>query len=453
MLLEVQAIIDMAEEKSGQPIPWTSAVPGAAFNWTSVEETYRRRLPDTFKTGKKNKNQVSQYVKYNGMETDKYHVCVVPYQSQATGPDSGFTEGKQFPACEYWDNTWSEETAEAKGYFKPFATDYANRIQGTDANMYGRPVLSEKIAVFVSDIYRSLFIEHQKDVDWRGVTLKRYGLQKKDMLNATANPENAQYYNFAPSGMENTTGAAGIPVFVSFPHFYEGDPRLVSAVKGLDPNINRHETFIDVEPQTGLLAHAEKKLQVNYLMESYSLPSPSEPDSADLAQGVCHNITDLENKLIDAGVDPSQLPTFTCDNPQVESLFTCWAAPADWKMQNDAIYFPYGWCSEAMQLPDSTADDLNNSLFMIDDLAAEIRFWSLIVAGLCFAVLCAMVCNIYNMDHDAKQAALMKQFKESGVHVSGTPSEPLLNASAPPAAAASNSSSVARRPEYEPNSA
>ena len=264
------------------------------------------------------------------------------------------------------------------------------------------------------------------------------------------NPENAQYYNFAPSGMENTTSAAGIPVFVSFPHFYEGDSRLVAAVKGLDPNFNRHETFIDVEPQSGLLVHAEKKLQINYLMTSYYLPKPSEPDSADIANGVCHNITDLEQKLIDSGVvDPSQVPTLNCDNPVVQSLFTCWATPADWKMQDDAVYFPYGWVSEAMQLPDSTADDLNNSLFLIDDVAEGIRFWSLVIAGLCFAILCAMVCNMWNLSHDARQAHLLKQFKQGSMQISGatnSTTQPLLDASAP-------SDSAVRAPEYEPISA
>lgn len=61
LLLEVQNILYVVQNKSanGTVIPWTSAVPGASFNWTSVEETRRRRSPDKLKTGKKNPNQVS----------------------------------------------------------------------------------------------------------------------------------------------------------------------------------------------------------------------------------------------------------------------------------------------------------------------------------------------------------------------------------------------------------
>ncbi len=338
-------------------------------------------------------------------------------------------------------NSWNETVAEDKGYVRPFATDYANRVMGTDANMYGRPVRSEKIQVFVSDIYRSLYIEHQADVDWNGVTLRRYGLQTKDMLNAAENPENAQYYNFAPSGMENTTQAAGIPVFVSFPHFYLGDPSLVAAIKGLDPNIHRHETYIDVEPQTGLLARAEKKLQVNYLMTNYEMPK-TEDDTITLAHAICANITEVEALLIASNQldDPDSLPKFSCNSSLVTNLFTCLNAPSTWAFQNDAIYFPYGWANEQMTLPDSTADDLNDSLFLVDDLAEELRFWCLIISGLCFAVLLAMLLNSYCDQQDRRKEYLQKAFREGGVLVNNT--EPLISSSssAPPANGASFSS-------------
>lgn len=39
VLMEVQRIIDAYQ----LDIPWTSAVPGATVNWTTVEDTRRRR--------------------------------------------------------------------------------------------------------------------------------------------------------------------------------------------------------------------------------------------------------------------------------------------------------------------------------------------------------------------------------------------------------------------------
>jgi hypothetical protein len=61
LLEEVQVMLNAVTNKSANHtvIPWTTAVPGAATNWTSVEDTRRRRNPDVYKTGKKNPNQVS----------------------------------------------------------------------------------------------------------------------------------------------------------------------------------------------------------------------------------------------------------------------------------------------------------------------------------------------------------------------------------------------------------
>lgn len=59
LLTEMQVLLDAVANKTGEAIPWTAAVPGAATNWTSIEETRRRKNPDTNKTGKKNPNQVS----------------------------------------------------------------------------------------------------------------------------------------------------------------------------------------------------------------------------------------------------------------------------------------------------------------------------------------------------------------------------------------------------------
>lgn len=54
-------ILDAIQNKSanGTAIAWTTAVPGASVNWTSIDDVRRRKNPDVFKTGKKNPNQVS----------------------------------------------------------------------------------------------------------------------------------------------------------------------------------------------------------------------------------------------------------------------------------------------------------------------------------------------------------------------------------------------------------
>jgi hypothetical protein len=355
--------------------------------------------------------QVGQYVMYQNM-TEMWS-CVVPVLSQNA---SEYVEGVQFPACAYFQyvptqpipvilfyiyppfidyctihrHDWTDEQAIRAGYRKPFATDYANRIHGTNGNGFGRPVTSDQVGLFLFEIYRSCFAAYKEDHDWYGVTVRRFGLQPKDLENATTNPANAQFYNFAPSGMENTTAAFGIPVFVSFPHFLHGDPSLVAAVEGLSPNTDVHDSVFDVEPQTGLPTLAHKRLQVNYQMQDRTLPQ-TDPDNQALANAICANISDVIESLASHKIYTRNLTSLSCNMTLFNDLFTCLNAPADWRMYNGEVFFPYGWVDESFLLPESDADDVKNSLYLIDTMGGQVQFWSLVAAGILFAIILAML--------------------------------------------------------------
>jgi len=45
-----------------------------------------------------------------------------------------------------------------------------------------------------------------------------------------------------------TTGlsAAGAPLMMSFPHFYNGEPSLFERIDGLRPNAVRHDGYLDI---------------------------------------------------------------------------------------------------------------------------------------------------------------------------------------------------------------
>lgn len=125
LLLEITEIIKRIENKTGAVIPWTAAVPGASTNWTSPEDVVRRTMPSVLKTGKRNTNQVSQYRLFNNM--NHLYACIAPMKSQNL---SAYIEGEQFPSCAYFNSSWTNEEAEAAGYTSPFATPFANIIEG-----------------------------------------------------------------------------------------------------------------------------------------------------------------------------------------------------------------------------------------------------------------------------------------------------------------------------------
>lgn len=392
ILLQVQSIIDRLQNSSAASsfnvtlngtIPWTSAVPGPTVNWTSEAEVRRRKNRDTFKTGKKNSRQVGLYENYQNM-TAVWN-CIHPSRNQNSGT---YQEGKEFPACAHFQRDWTDAEAKAHGYVQPFGSAFANRVEGSDCTLFGRPMTSKKVQLFLSDIYRSAFAIHTEDVSWyHGIPLRRYGIQYIDMLNASMNPNNAQYFTLGPMGLLNLTQALNLPCFASFPHFYMGDSRLVAAVGGMNPVQDIHQTVVDIEPQTGALVRAHKRLQVNYQIDSYPIPQMSS-EFYSFGEQICYNVSDIVTTLIDAGVlTPGNITAYQCDTLLQSSFFQCLATPSNWQVENDRIFFPYGWVHEYVELPESEATSWNNSLFLADRVANAIRLWSLVAAGLLLAVL------------------------------------------------------------------
>lgn len=410
LLLGVSAIIAQLEAKSGQDIPWTASVPANSWNWSSYEDVVRRRMPDVYKTGKKNPHQIGQYVSYNNMKI--FHNCVSPMDSQ---DPNGYTEGEEFPSCAYFDPSWTQEEAEEKGYVRPFASDWANRIEGTDGNTYGRPVTSQNIQIFSYDIYRSGYMGFRGNVyDWHGVKLRRYGIREKDMYNVTLSPQNADYYAYGWSGVENLTICQNLPVFVSFPHFYLADSRYVSSVVGLSPNALAHDTYVDIEPQTGMLARAMKRIQVSYQLFDTHLPELSE-STVDTANYLCGNLSTLNQFL---PVVPQCNVTIPLD------FVECMNEPSTWYFDGGNVMIPMGWVQESVVMPQSSADELND-LFLVDDMATQIRFWSLVIAGACAFIIALLLYNNYEFEKRRGVDKSLYQKIDANQTV-GNPTAPLL---------------------------
>lgn len=384
ILENVQKLLDIVAVKTdgNVTIPWTTAVPGTSTNMTTIADTRRRFAPTTTYTGKKNRNQASQLINFRNM-TEVYN-CLSPMNSQN---QSQYKEGEEFPACEYFQSDWNATVAMEKGYSSPFNSSYANRIRGSDGNSYGRPIDSNKVQVFVFDIFRSLFIEKVSQVDWHGVTLHRYQIQTKDLQNATANPENEQYYDFGPSGLLNVSLASGIPSFASKPHFLGGDSSLVAGVEGLAPMRDVHETFIDIEPQTGVLASAHKRLQVNFQVSSLSFPT-TKNDTLQNIENIC-----LEINAIYISIGSNI--TIDCNLTALSPILTCLSQPASYNISNDKMIYPYGWADEHFELPESVSRDLKSTLFYLEEIADAIQFWCLVIAGSLFITMLSMIYIVY----------------------------------------------------------
>ncbi len=379
--IEVQPNISAATgSNTSLTSTWSIAVPGAAVNYTTEAFTSKMKSPVVQKTGLKNPKEIALYVSYNNMTTQ--YICIAPLGSgNKTGQVPPYNKGTDFAACPHFQLGWNKSMAESQGYTLAFATDFANRIDGCDGNQYGRPLRSDKIILYVSDIYRTVFIQHTSNEDWHGVSLRRYRLQQKDLYNATMNPNAAQYYQFGPNGMENLTAAVGFPSWVSKPQFLDGDAKLVEAIEGLSPNINDHDSYLDMEPMTGLFARAAKRLQLNYVLYDWYAPNISTDAAIDLSK-IC------EDPVVTGADDPTYLKKCQL----MVKMFECLSIPSTWTFENGEVYYPYAWAEESFELSADDAQGIRDSLYLFRNASEQTGIWCIALSSAFILAVIVVVC-------------------------------------------------------------
>uniref|UniRef100_A0A2R9AZE8 Scavenger receptor class B member 2 n=1 Tax=Pan paniscus TaxID=9597 RepID=A0A2R9AZE8_PANPA len=111
----------------------------------------------------------------------------------------------------------------------------------------------------------SVYITFSDYESVQGLPAFRYKVPAEILANTSDNagfciPEG----NCLGSGVLNVSICKnGAPIIMSFPHFYQADERFVSAVEGMHPNKEDHETFVDINPLTGIILKAAKRFQIN----------------------------------------------------------------------------------------------------------------------------------------------------------------------------------------------
>lgn len=156
--------------------------------------------------------------------------------------------------------------------------DYCNQIKGTDGSIFSPfTTPSHNLSIFSTDICRSINLIYNS-------TTKVYHIPTHIF---TIPPETFQSYHFTPenecfcvpnklkclkSGVLDISACKmGAPIVVSLPHFLYADSSYLHGVTGLHPSSNLHQTNLFVEPLTGIVLKAEKRLQINFFVENYPL--------------------------------------------------------------------------------------------------------------------------------------------------------------------------------------
>nr|XP_056711647.1 lysosome membrane protein 2 [Euleptes europaea] len=150
----------------------------------------------------------------------------------------------------------------------------SNMINGTDGSSF-HPLIDpeETIYIFASDFCRSLYLTYEKYVTVKGIPAYRFVPPASLYASGAINKNNAGFCvpagNCPGAGVLNiSTCMKGVPILLSPPHFYQSDEKYVKDIDGMHPKKEDHETFLDINPTTGLLVRACKRLQINTYVRS-----------------------------------------------------------------------------------------------------------------------------------------------------------------------------------------
>lgn len=152
-------------------------------------------------------------------------------------------------------------------------TDECNRLDGSDGSQFPPITLSRKskLYVFHKDLCRRFPLVYKEDIEIvPGVTAFRFQAPRNVFDTPITNPDNDCYYTSEmnpPKGVFNSSPCNGAPVMMSFPHFYLGDPELRQDIRGLSPNPELHETFVDVHSKLGVSLGGRSRFQVNIMLQ------------------------------------------------------------------------------------------------------------------------------------------------------------------------------------------
>uniref|UniRef100_A0A914Z9C6 Uncharacterized protein n=1 Tax=Panagrolaimus superbus TaxID=310955 RepID=A0A914Z9C6_9BILA len=75
-----------------------------------------------------------------------------------------------------------------------------------------------------------------------------------------------------PTGLLDASGCKKGPVAFSLPHFLESDKIVQQFFPRSKPDPSKHQTYLDIEPTSGTVFAARKRLQINAVCGG--LPTP-----------------------------------------------------------------------------------------------------------------------------------------------------------------------------------
>ncbi|XP_017115750.1 protein peste [Drosophila elegans] len=127
------------------------------------------------------------------------------------------------------------------------------------------------VYMYMPKMCRAIPLDYTETVTVHGVTAYKFSGTKHAVDNGTMYPDTKCYCVYGkcmPVGVINIGPCAfNASVYMSYPHFYLADPSFLEAIDGLQPEREKHEFFMTLEPNAGVPMDVGGGFQANYYME------------------------------------------------------------------------------------------------------------------------------------------------------------------------------------------
>ncbi|XP_051154988.1 scavenger receptor class B member 1 [Leptopilina boulardi] len=151
-----------------------------------------------------------------------------------------------------------------------------NSIRASEGSFFPpRDVTGENIVhVWDKDLCRILPIEYRGPSDKDGIRADLY-TPADNVFDPPSNktPDNECFCPEDPStcppkGLQDISPCQySAPVYLSYPHFYKADPKLMNAISGMNPKKELHGTYFKIQPKLGVPLEGKVRLQLNLKVE------------------------------------------------------------------------------------------------------------------------------------------------------------------------------------------
>jgi scavenger receptor class B protein 1 len=128
-----------------------------------------------------------------------------------------------------------------------------SKLDGSTGELYPPDQTRDSINLFIADMCRSIPFDYEKDVQVHDVVGYRFTAGTRAIDNGTNYSDNLCYNDGNsdkfPSGVMNISACKySVPIFMSYPHFFEADSFYLNGIEGLKPDKEMHQSYITLEP-------------------------------------------------------------------------------------------------------------------------------------------------------------------------------------------------------------